>query len=52
MYPSAALPMGWHLAVPLVIIPLTLSPLDGEDCPTSETTPEITLEDRRSTKTL
>jgi hypothetical protein len=39
MCPSAALPMGQHLAVPLVIIPLTFPPLDGEDRPTSETAP-------------
>jgi hypothetical protein len=35
--------MGRHLAVPLVTIPLSFSPL-GEDGPTAETT----LEDRRS----
>ena len=44
--------MGQHLTVPLVTIPLTIPPLDGEDRPAMETTLEITLEDRRSTTTL
>ena len=52
MRPSAVLPMGQHLTVPLVTIPLTIPPLDGEDRPATETTLETTLEDRRSTKTL
>ena len=52
MCPSAVLPMGQHLTVPLVTIPLTIPPLDGEDRPAMETTLETTLEDRRSTKTL
>ena len=46
MRPSAAL----ALTVPLVTIPLTISPLDGEDLPTTETTPETTFEDRRIIK--
>ena len=52
MHPSAVPPMGQHLTVPLVTIPLAFSPLDSEDRPATETTRETTLEDRRSTKTL
>ena len=52
MRPSAVPPMGQHLTVPFVTIPLAFSPLDGEDRPATETTLETTLEDRRSTKTL
>ena len=51
MRPSAAFPMGQHLTVPLVTITL-LPPLDGKGLPTTETTPETILEDRRSTKLL
>jgi hypothetical protein len=45
--------MGRHRpTVPLVTITLSFYPLDGEGLPTTETTPEATLEDRQSTKLL
>ena len=50
MCPSAALAMGRHPTVPLVTITLSFYPLDGEGLPTTETTPEATLEDRRNTR--
>ena len=50
MCPSATLPMGRHPTVPLVTVTLSFSPLDGEGLPTTETTPEATLGDRRITK--
>jgi hypothetical protein len=52
MRPSAAFPMGQHLTVPLIIITLSFPSLDGKGLPTTETTPEVILEDRRSTKLL
>ena len=42
-------PYGPTPTIPLVTITLFFPPFDGGACPTSETTPEIILEGRRST---